>query len=203
VAFSSSASAQEAPDLVWEVEGNAGSVTAVGFSPDGQQVASGAGAQDGTATVWDAADGTAVATFPEQANGVYTVDLSTAGMLAVGGLVLSQGYPVPGGVTDVWRLADETIVHSFAGGYAAFCGDGNCDASEDQCDCANDCGTPPDSESICDDDIDNDCDLNTDCEDGDCDADSVCFILCGQRGDPCVDGIDCCSGTCKNNGTCR
>ena len=36
---------------------------------------------------------------------------------------------------------------------------GNCDASEDQCDCVDDCGTPPDSESICDDGIDNDCDL--------------------------------------------
>jgi WD40 repeat protein len=99
-------------------------VTAVAFSPDGQQVASGAGSQPGTATVWDAADGTALATFPGQANGIYTVDLSAAGMLAVGGLVFSQGYPVPGGVTDVWRLADETIVHSFAGGYAAFSADG-------------------------------------------------------------------------------
>jgi hypothetical protein len=494
-------------------------VTAVAFSPDGQQVASGAGSQPGTATVWDAADGTALATFPGQANGIYTVDLSAAGMLAVGGLVFSQGYPVPGGVTDVWRLADETIVHSFAGGYAAFsadgtrlatgglgvnrqllvhqlprgtevasistdgitalalsadgqtaasgefegdvtlwdvasgnplrtlsnggevrtlafspdgqmlasagggvdpdstiklwrvsdgallqtlfghgigvrsidfspdgemlvssgtdvgyarsirfwrtadgtlfktldpgssavlsvafspdgatfvygrvnglvavahtplvgdpecnnssvcdpgedchkcptdcisgtgatscgdgicqpdagedcitcdldcrgkldgnphrryccgddvdctdsrcnadawicddtpvgpyccgdgpcngpedstncaidcqvvfCGDGNCDASEDQCDCAYDCGTPPDTESVCDDGIDNDCDQNTDCEDPDCADDSVCFLLCGQRGDPCFDGIDCCSGTCKNNGTCK
>jgi hypothetical protein len=84
-----------------------------------------------------------------------------------------------------------------------FCGDGNCDASEDQCDCAIDCGTPPDSESICDDGIDNDCDLNTDCEDGDCADDSACNLLCGQRGDPCVDGFDCCSGGCKKNGTCR
>jgi hypothetical protein len=57
-----------------------------------------------------------------------------------------------------------------------FCGDGNCDASEDQCDCADDCGTPPDNESICDDGIDNDCDLNTDCEDPDCADDSVCFM---------------------------
>jgi hypothetical protein len=84
-----------------------------------------------------------------------------------------------------------------------FCGDGNCDASEDQCDCAIDCGTPPDSESICDDGIDNDCDLDTDCEDVDCEDDSFCSILCGQRGDPCVDGVDCCSGACKKNGTCR
>jgi dipeptidyl aminopeptidase/acylaminoacyl peptidase len=84
-----------------------------------------------------------------------------------------------------------------------FCGDGNCDASEDQCDCAYDCGTPPATESVCDDGIDNDCDQDTDCEDFDCAADSACSLLCGQRGDPCFDGNDCCSGTCKNNGTCK
>lgn len=26
---------------------------------------------------------------------------------------------------------------------------------------------------------------------------------CGERGAPCSTGADCCSGTCKNNGTCR
>ena len=95
LACSIPASAQEAPDLVWEVAGDAGSVSAVAFSPDGQQVASGAGSQNGTAKIWDAVDGTALATFPGQENGVYTVDFSPAGMLAVGGLVFSQGYPVP------------------------------------------------------------------------------------------------------------
>jgi hypothetical protein len=521
LAFSSPASAQEAPDVVWEVAGT-NSVSAVAFSSDGQQVASGGGSQDPTAEVWDATDGTLLATFPAPSRsgavstGVASLDFSPAGLLAIGGFVISTGYPVPGGAADVWRLADETIVHSFGGSYVSFsadgtrlatgggganqylavreipsetlvasfsdgggvlspdgqtlatgfnfdgditlwdvasgnalqtlgnggevrtlafspdsqmlasagggvdpdstiklwrvsdgallrtlfghgiltgsvdfspdgqmlissgtdvgyarsirfwrtadgtllktldpgsavrsvafspdgatfvygrvngfvavartpleadpacnndsvcdpgedchicptdcisgtgatscgdgicqpgagedcitcerdcrgkvdgnphrryccgddvdctdsrcnadpwicdgtpagpyccgdgpcngpedstncaidcqvvfCGDGNCDASEDQCDCVNDCGTPPDSESICGDGIDNDCDLNTDCEDGDCVDDSVCFILCGQRGDPCIDGIDCCSGACKNNGTCR
>ena len=513
--------AQDAPDDVW-VSQHAGSVSTVAFSPDGQLVASGGGSQDPTATVWNAADGTAWATFPapSRANatstGMASLDFSPAGLLAVGGLLMSTGYPVPGGATDVWRLADETIVHSFAGSHAsfsadgtrlatggggaihylevreipsetvlvlisdgggilspdgrtvatgfnfdgeitlwdvasgsplrtlsnggevrtlafspdgqilasagggvdpdstiklwrvsdgallftlfghgiltrsldfspdgkllissgtdvgyersirfwrtldgsllktldpgsavsavafstdgatfvygrvdgfvalahtpvvvdpdcnndgecdpgedchicptdcisgtgatscgdgvcqpdagedciscdvdcrgqlggnprrryccgadvdctdsrcsadawlcdgtpvgpyccgdgpctgpedstncaidcqgAFCGDGNCDAGETPCDCEVDCGTPPAAETVCDDGIDNDCDLSADCEDPDCDEDSVCVYLCGQRGDPCFDGIDCCSGTCKKNGTCR
>lgn len=85
----------------------------------------------------------------------------------------------------------------------AFCGDGNCDAGEDPCNCEVDCGAPPAFETLCDDGIDNDCDLNADCEDPDCDDDSVCSLLCGKRGDPCFDGFDCCSGSCKKNGTCR
>jgi WD40 repeat protein len=520
LAFSGPASAQEAPDLVWEVAGHTPSVNAVAFSSDGQQVASGGSSQDSTAKVWDAADGTALASFPGQRGGVYSVDFSPAGLLAVGGIIPSPTYPVNSGGTDVWRLADETMVHSFAGGYAAFsadgarlatgglgidrnvrvhavpsgtqvadiytgsyvtavtlspdgqtaasgdfdggvtlwdvasgnplqtlsnggevrtlafspdgqvlasagggvapdstiklwrvtdgallralvghgigvrsvdfspdgamlissgtdvgfarsirfwqtadgtllktldpgssavpsvafspdgatfvygrvngfvavahtplvvdpecnnnsvcdpgedchicptdcisgagatscgdgicqpsagedcitcnldcrgkldgnphrryccgddvdctdsrcnadawicsdtpvgpyccgdgpcngaedstvcaidcqdafCGDGNCDAGEDQCDCEDDCGTPPATESICADGIDNDCNQGIDCEDPDCAADSVCFLSCGQRGDPCAGGNDCCSGTCKRNGACR
>ncbi len=520
LAFSGPASAQEAPDVVWEVAGT-NSVSEVAYSPDGQQVASGGGSQNPTVEVWDAVDGTALATFPAPSRsgsyptGIASLDFSPAGLLAVGGLLMSTSYPVPGAATDVWRLADATIVHSFSGsrvsfsadgsrlaagggspnnylavreipseelinsfsdgggilspdgqilatgfnfdgaislwdvasgdllqtlnnggevrtlafspdsqmlasagggvdpdstiklwrvsdgallrtlfghgigtrsvdfspdgqllissgtdvgyersirfwrtadgallktldpgsavpsvafspdgstfvygrvdGFVAvantpteadpacnngvcdpgedchtcptdcisgtgaaacgdgicqpaagedcircavdcrgkvdgnprrryccgdtvdcadsrcnadlwtcdgtpvgpyccgdgpcdgpenstscaidcqvvFCGDGNCDAGEDPCGCPIDCGTPPGSESICDDGIDNDCDLDTDCEDGDCADASVCTLLCGQRGDPCVDGVDCCSGSCKKNGTCR
>jgi hypothetical protein len=50
LALSSPASAQEAPDVVWEVAGT-NSVSAVAFSSDGQQVASGGGSQDPTAEV--------------------------------------------------------------------------------------------------------------------------------------------------------
>jgi probable HAF family extracellular repeat protein len=85
----------------------------------------------------------------------------------------------------------------------SFCGDGNCDAGEDQCSCADDCGTPPATESVCVDGIDNDCDQNTDCDDPDCTAGPDPACLCGQRGDSCSGGSDCCSGTCKRNGTCR
>jgi WD40 repeat protein len=124
LAFASPASAQEPPDLVWEVAGHTHSVRAVAFSPDGQHVASGGGYDDNTAKVWGAADGTALATFPGQANGVFSVSFSPAGLLAVGGLIPAQGYPVASGGTDVWRLSDETIVHSFGGGYTAFSADG-------------------------------------------------------------------------------
>jgi hypothetical protein len=507
------ASAQEAPDVVWEVAGT-NSVSAVAFSPDGQQVASGGGSQSPGVEVRDAADGTALATFPAPsrsgafATGIASLDFSPAGLLAVGGRLMSTGYPVPGSAADVWRLVDQTVVHAFGGsnvsfsedgtrlitggvvreipgetvlaqvsggggilspdgrtvatgdfdgevilwdvasgdplqlldnggevrtlafspdgqllasagggvdpdssiklwrvsdgallhtlfghgigvssvdlspdgemlissgtdvGYersirfwrtadgallktldpgsavssvafspdgatflfgrvdgrvavaytplvsdpgcdndgvcdpgedchtcptdcisgtgttscgdgicqpeagedcvsceldcagkldgnphrryccgddvdctdsrcsadawicddtpvgpyccgdgpcggpedatncaidcqGAFCGDGNCDAGEDSCGCAYDCGAPPDAETVCDDGVDDDCDQATDCEDADCAADFACSLFCGQRGDPCFDGTDCCSGACKNNGTCR
>ena len=127
--FSSPAPAQEAPDVVWEVAGT-NSVSAVAFSPDGQQVASGGGSQNPTAELWDAADGTALATFPAPSRsgaiptGIASLDFSPAGLLAVGGLLQSTGYPVPGSAADVWRLADETIVHSFSGGNVSFSDDG-------------------------------------------------------------------------------
>ncbi len=52
-----------------------------------------------------------------------------------------------------------------------FCGDGNCAANENQCDCPADCGAPPPNEvhgSTCADNIDNDCDSLTDGADQDC-----------------------------------
>jgi hypothetical protein len=54
------------------------------------------------------------------------------------------------------------------------CGDGTCDEGEDQCNCSNDCGTPPSAETNCTDGIDEDCDGDTDCADSDCAADSAC-----------------------------
>ncbi|MCZ6754537.1 MAG: hypothetical protein O7E49_04410, partial [Gemmatimonadetes bacterium] len=56
-----------------------------------------------------------------------------------------------------------------------FCGDGNCDPGEDQCNCPADCGAPPLSEAgLCSNGIDDDCDGLTDCADPDCAADPVC-----------------------------
>jgi hypothetical protein len=51
---------------------------------------------------------------------------------------------------------------------AGVCGDGTCDSGEDQCNCADDCGTPPTTETDCSDGEDNDCDGDTDCDDSDC-----------------------------------
>ncbi|MEE9575292.1 MAG: hypothetical protein V3W03_04260, partial [Gammaproteobacteria bacterium] len=38
------------------------------------------------------------------------------------------------------------------------CGDQTCDPGEDECSCAQDCGTPPSTETVCDDGVDEDCD---------------------------------------------
>jgi lysophospholipase L1-like esterase len=59
------------------------------------------------------------------------------------------------------------------------CGDANCDFGEDQCNCPEDCGTPPETESVCDDGVDEDCDCDMDCDDVDCDGNSVC-LTCGD-----------------------
>ncbi|MEJ2084114.1 MAG: sialate O-acetylesterase [Acidobacteriota bacterium] len=58
----------------------------------------------------------------------------------------------------------------------SLCGDGFCDPGEDPCTCADDCGPPPLAEAICDDGVDNDCDLDADCFDIDCELDPVCAV---------------------------
>jgi len=49
---------------------------------------------------------------------------------------------------------------------------------------------PAGSELSCNDGADNDCDGQTDCA-----ADPACS--CGSKGTSCVDGSECCSGSCK------
>jgi hypothetical protein len=78
---------------------------------------------------------------------------------------------------------------------AGVCGDGTCDSGEDQCNCADDCGTPPTTESSCSDGEDNDCDGATDCDDSDCGGTPAC--PCDNDG-VCEEGEDCinCSNDC-------
>jgi sialate O-acetylesterase len=82
-----------------------------------------------------------------------------------------------------------------------YCGDGTCDEDEDQCNCPEDCGTPPSTETSCTDGIDNDCDTYTDCDDSDCDGDPACPD-CLPKNAPCTDNADCCSGNCRPSGKC-
>ena len=98
------------------------------------------------------------------------------------------GNTVPVGVTD--RGVHETT----EGG--SYCDDGTCDPGEDQCNCSDDCGSPPATETNCTDGIDEDCNLDTDCDDVDCEGDPACPD-CGLKGDPCTTGDDCCSGRCN------
>jgi hypothetical protein len=55
------------------------------------------------------------------------------------------------------------------------CDDGTCDPGEDQCNCPEDCGTPPTTETTCDDGVDEDCDGDVDCADADCGSDPECL----------------------------
>jgi sialate O-acetylesterase len=62
---------------------------------------------------------------------------------------------------------------------AGFCGDAVCAPGEDRCNCSVDCGLPAGSEISCDDGVDNDCDLDIDCDDEDCLGDPAC-PFCGD-----------------------
>jgi len=96
---------------------------------------------------------------------------------------------------------------------ATVCGDDTCEGAENQCNCPDDCGTPPSTETSCTDDFDNDCDTYTDCDDSDCDSDPACMCgdgICslGEDCHTCPD--DCISRTsppklayCCGDGTCE
>jgi hypothetical protein len=68
------------------------------------------------------------------------------------------------------------------------CGDGQNPRS-----CAADCGSP--GAELCGDGVDNDCDGQADCDDGDCASEPAC--QCGAVGTSCTSASDCCSGKCK------
>jgi len=51
---------------------------------------------------------------------------------------------------------------------STYCGDGTCSDYEDSCNCPDDCGAPPATETVCDDGLDDDCDGATDSDDPDC-----------------------------------
>lgn len=90
-------------------------------------------------------------------------------------------------------------------GPAPFCGDGVCNGSETACDCPGDCGGPV--LEVCDDGLDNDCDLAVDCADAECASDPACAACSlGAPGDTCTTASDCCSNKCKGPSgrkTCR
>jgi hypothetical protein len=76
-----------------------------------------------------------------------------------------------------------------------YCGDGTCDLDEDQCGCADDCGTPPSMEADCTDGADNDCDTAIDCDDSDCSSGPDCN--CKTKGEWCSNNRECCSNDCR------
>jgi subtilisin family serine protease len=69
---------------------------------------------------------------------------------------------------------------------APFCGDGNVDPGETPCNCPQDCGAPPSSETNCSDGVDNDCDGLTDCADSDCASAPNCAPVATQAVVECL-----------------
>jgi FtsP/CotA-like multicopper oxidase with cupredoxin domain len=117
---------------------------------------------------------------------------------AMGWLDLQGGIAPP-------AFPDDTPNPPFADYYpldggGVVCGDGTCDASEDTCNCASDCGAPPSSELTCDDAADDDCDGAVDCDDSDCSGNPVCAVSGCDEDGICEAGEDCdnCGSDCAS-----
>jgi len=139
-------------------------------------------------------------------------------IIEVGGL-LTDGSPAPGRRVELpWGLDPfdfnslnddgETIMRQaleWAAGMDVGCGDEDCAAGENPCNCPDDCGDPAAFEQpgvTCDDGIDNDCDGDTDCDDINCGADPACQgTVCGNG--VCESGEDCnsCVADCPGMST--
>ena len=77
-----------------------------------------------------------------------------------------------------------------------YCGNTDCGPEEDSCNCAADCGDPPPSELSCDDGMDEDCDGPIDCEDDDCEGNSLCQSSCGNGTCDPYEDCNSCPGDC-------
>jgi len=102
---------------------------------------------------------------------------------------------------DGYTDCDDSDCDSDPACQGGYCGDDTCDPGEDQCNCPEDCGTPPSTETSCTDEIDNDCDTYVDCDDSDCDEDPACQG-CDNDG-TCESGEDCnnCPNDCEGKQT--
>ena len=106
------------PDIFWEVEGHTRSVYGVAFSHDGLTVASGAYDPDNTAKLWQADDGTLLHTYPDNDDGILSVDISSNNEFLAAGYIVN-GYP-PGGKMNLWDISEETVVNDFGGCLVSF-----------------------------------------------------------------------------------
>ncbi len=117
----------DSPDILWEVEGHTRSVYGVAFSHDGQTVASGADYSDSSAKLWKADDGTLLHTYPDNDDGVISVDISSDNQFLAAGYIVVD-YP-PGGKMNLWDIPSESVINDFGGCYVSFSPDGEFIAS--------------------------------------------------------------------------
>jgi lysophospholipase L1-like esterase len=133
------------------------------------------------------------------ATGCETVDVRAA--IDNSGLSENEKFIDPIHLSAMSHTIIAELLYDYITGGGSACDDGTCDPGEDQCNCPEDCGTPPSTETSCDDGIDNDCGGGTDCDDSDCDGDPACPD-CQPKNGACTDNADCCSGNCRPSGRC-
>ncbi|MBW8001797.1 MAG: hypothetical protein FVQ80_07205 [Planctomycetes bacterium] len=132
-----------------------------------------------------------------QVDATVTADIPTYAVFNKSGTKTYVAYN-PGSAGITVNFSDSTTLNVPAYTQSSYtqggpvCGDGTCDAGEDQCSCSGDCGTPPATETNCTDGVDEDCDGAADCADpsGDCDSDPACQSACDNDG-VCETGEDC------------
>jgi len=90
----------------------------------------------------------------------------------------------------------------------AECSNNACESGENSCNCPEDCGEPPFTETLCTDLADNDCDTDVDCDDVDCSGDPVCQApycgdgFCDPDEDECTCPGDCGTPLSSEAGLC-
>jgi WD40 repeat protein len=115
------------PDILWEIKGHTRSVYGVAFSHDGLTIASGAYSPDSTAKLWQASDGTLLYTYPDNDDGILSVDISSDNQFLAAGYIVN-GYP-PGGKMNIWDISEETVLNDFGGCHVSFSPDSDFIAS--------------------------------------------------------------------------
>jgi WD40 repeat protein len=118
-------------EIIWKQDVHAPAVDAIGYSPSGGQIASGAcRGNEGFVAVWDAYDGEELQSLTNHYSRICSVALSVDRRhLAVGYLDFQSPGTMENGATDLYDWGTGELIDQFHGAYTAFSPDGRLVAS--------------------------------------------------------------------------